>query len=543
MGAVYKARHEKLKRIVALKIITIDPQAVGHYLAHFQAEAEAVARLHHPNIIQIFEVGEHGGRPYLALEFANGGTLTARLQGQPQPVRAAAQMIEILARAVHAAHLRGIAHLDLKPANILLENFAQGEDRYGVATDQHEALRLYGIPKVTDFGLARRMYDDFDPAYYGAVSGTPLYMAPEQIKAEAEEIGPATDVYALGNLLYEMLTGRPPFVSKTTTDVMVQVISNPPPSPRAVRPQVPRDLEAICLKCLEKEPRRRYRSALSLAEDLQQFLDDQPIRARAATIPERLWSWCLRNPVPACLLLTVSILLLVGQWSLILLSDTMVEKTALAGAAQQTEMLRETNKLYTEVAAQAKKAGVELTHRFPDEEKTVMPIPARFTILLGERVEKRADAEDDGSGRKNSFMRLQMYSKYPFRERVDSPPKHRFGIDALNHFEAADNKDEPFYRFERYNGLRALRYATPLIMVQRCLGCHNDKQKYPGLVKTDWKVGDVRGVLEIITPLDESHEQTRRTLFSTYVLLGALAAVVLAASWIGLAVGKRYRRQ
>ena len=136
-----------------------------------------------------------------------------------------------------------------------------------------------------------------------------------------------------------------------------------------------------------------------------------------------------------------------------------------------------------------------------------------------------------------------MYSNYPFRERADSPPKHRFGIDALNHFETAENKDEPFYRFEKYNGLRVLRYATPLIMAQRCLVCHNDKQKYPALAKTNWKVGDVRGVLEIISPLDESLEQTRRTLFGTYLLLGVLAAILLASGWTGLAVGKRYRRQ
>ena len=256
-GRVHKARHEKLKRIVALKIITINPQAAGGcYLGHFQSEAEVVARLHHPNIIQIFEVGEQAGRPYLALEFATGGTLKARLEGQPQPVRAAAQMVEILACAVHAAHLRGIVHLDLKPANILLENFAQGEDRYGVGMDRQEAAQHYGVPKVTDFGVARRMYDDFDPAHYGEVSGTPLYMAPEQIKAQAEEIGPATDVYALGSMLYEMLTGHPPFLSKTTSDVMHQVVYDPPPPPRHARPQIPRDLEAICLKCLEKEPRR-----------------------------------------------------------------------------------------------------------------------------------------------------------------------------------------------------------------------------------------------------------------------------------------------
>jgi adenylate cyclase len=140
-------------------------------------------------------------------------------------------------------------------------------------------------------------------------------------------------------------------------------------------------------------------------------------------------------------------------------------------------------------------------------------------------------------------MRLQMYSNYPFRERVGSPPKHRFGIDALKYFQSIENKDEPFYRFDKYNGLRVLRYATPLIMTQRCLGCHNDKAKYPTLAKTDWKVGDVRGVLEIMSPLDAALEQTRGTLFGTYLLLGVLGAVILAFSWIGLAIGKRYRRQ
>jgi hypothetical protein len=487
-----------------------------------------VARLHHPNIIQIFEVGEQDGRPYLTLEFATGGTLKQRLNGQPQPVRATAQMVEILARAVHAAHLRGVVHLDIKPANILLESFSLGEDRYGVGVDHHEAIQLYGVPKVTDFGLARRMYDDADPAQYGSVNGTPLYMAPEQIMAQVEEIGPATDVYALGNLLYEMLTGQPPFDGDSIEDVMSRVVSDEPVPPRQLRPQLPRDLEAICLRCLEKEPRRRYRSAIALAEDLSLFLDDQPIRARSARIPERLWSWCLRNPVASCLLLTASVLLVVGQWSLVRLSDSMVQQTALEGAAQQTEMVREVNKLYTDVATQAQRAGVEATHRFPDEEKAV---------------EQKADEEDDRPGHGRNFMRLQMYSRYPFRERAGSPPKHRFGIDALNHYETTDRKDEPFYRFDKYNGLNVLRYATPLIMAKRCLVCHNDKQRYPELGKTDWKVGDFRGVLEITCPLDESHEQTRRTLFGTYTLLGGLAVGLLGFSWLGLTIGKRSRRQ
>ena len=257
MGVVYKAKHEKLKRVVALKMIRTDPESDSQYLARFQAEAEAVARLHHPNIVQIFEVGEHDGSTYLALEFVTGGTLKNRLDG-PQPVRAAAQLVQLLARAVHAAHQRGIIHRDLKPANILLQPAPLTENWHAASGDAIDATQVYGVPKVNDFGLAKRIDEDDEPLRYGDIVGTPLYMAPEQARGRIEAIGPAADIYSLGVILYEMLTGRPPFLSGSPVDVLRQVLSEPHVPPRQLRRNLPRDLEAICQRCLEKDPRRRY---------------------------------------------------------------------------------------------------------------------------------------------------------------------------------------------------------------------------------------------------------------------------------------------
>ena len=198
MGVVYKARHEKLKRTVALKMVSIHPRDDSQDLARFQAEAEAVARLHHPNIVQIFEVGDQDGLPYLALEFVTGGTLRNRLEGRPQPIRAAVQLVQQLARAAHAAHQRGIVHLDLKPANILLQPTPPSENWLDATAGAIEANQVYGVPKVSDFGVAKRIDDGDSPSRYAGLVGTPLYMAPEQAKGQAEEIGPAADIYSAG---------------------------------------------------------------------------------------------------------------------------------------------------------------------------------------------------------------------------------------------------------------------------------------------------------------------------------------------------------
>jgi serine/threonine-protein kinase len=291
MGIVYKARHLALKRTVALKMVLAGGHADPQQLARFRAEAEAVARLQHPHIVQIHEVGTHDGLPFCALEFVEGGTLAQKLKERPLPPREAARLVETLAGAMHLAHSRNVVHRDLKPANLL--------------------LTADGVPKVSDFGLARQLDAD-GLTHSGAVMGTPSYLAPEQASGLAHTAGPAADVYALGAILYECLTGRPPFKGATLWDTLEQVRSQEPVPPSRLQPQVPPDLETICLKCLSKQPEKRYGSALELADDLDRFGRGEPVAARPVGTAERLVKWVRRRPAVAGLLAAVLLLAIVG---------------------------------------------------------------------------------------------------------------------------------------------------------------------------------------------------------------------------------------
>jgi tetratricopeptide (TPR) repeat protein len=301
MGVVYKARQISLNRVVALKMIRAGAHASPELLARFHIEAEALASLQHPNIVQVYEVGEHEGCPYMAMEFLDGGSLDSQLAGRPQPPRAAADLVATLARAMHCAHARGIVHRDLKPANILLA--ASREPPASVARALGGGSRLNdATPKITDFGLAKRLAEGKGQTSTGAILGTPSYMAPEQAWGRVHDIGPATDVYALGAILYEMLTGQPPFRGDSGMETLKRVISEEAPAPSRLCPKLPRDLETICLKCLEKEPARRYATAADLADDLRRFLDGEPLAARPAGLGERAWKWARRRPAWATLL-------------------------------------------------------------------------------------------------------------------------------------------------------------------------------------------------------------------------------------------------
>lgn len=277
MGVVYRARHERLNRIVAIKMLLAGGYAGDRELERFKREAEAIAAICHPNIVQVFDAGECDGHPYFVMELVEGGTLAQRLDGQPRPARESVATVMTLARAVHAAHRGGVMHRDLKPANIL------------VASD--------GTLKIADFGLARRLgQPEHAPTLAGAHMGTPSYMAPEQAAGEATGFCPLIDIYALGAILYELLTGRPPFRGESTAATLRQVIGDDPIPPMRLSPTVPRDVQTICLKCLQKDPSRRYASALDLGDDLDRFLRGEAIRARPVGPFERAVKWSRRRP-------------------------------------------------------------------------------------------------------------------------------------------------------------------------------------------------------------------------------------------------------
>ncbi|MBM3982005.1 MAG: hypothetical protein FJ304_17375 [Planctomycetes bacterium] len=330
MGVVYKARQRNLNRLVALKVILGGPLASTEDKARFHVEAEAAARLHHPNIVQVYDVGEYAGFSFMALELIEGQTLRQWQNGAPVDPKQAARLVSALARAIHHAHEQGIVHRDIKPANVLLAPVAAAHPELGApasaalptqpverpvsrastasrasAATSAGSAPLAFTPKITDFGLAKALENGHDLTITGVACGTPNYMAPEQVRGTA--LSPAVDVYGLGAVLYELLTGRPPFVGTDAPALMNLILKAEPPGVRKLAPGVPRDLAVIVAKCLEKDAPRRYPTARDAADDLDRFLAGKPITARPVGAPERALRWVKRNPIPAAFLLLTTI--------------------------------------------------------------------------------------------------------------------------------------------------------------------------------------------------------------------------------------------
>lgn len=292
MGIVYRARQRSLNRLVALKLIRSGEWAGAEELSRFRREAEAAAALEHPAIVPVYEVGEDQGFVYFSMGLVEGGSLAERVNESALPERQAAEYVELIARGVAYAHLQGVIHRDLKPANILLDKQNQ--------------------PKITDFGLAKRLQDDKELTTTGQVLGTPAYMPPEQARGDLSQIGPASDIYSLGAILYRLLAGRAPFQAASLVDTLHDVISAEPVPPRKLVPNLAADLETICLKCLEKHPEKRYATATALSDDLQRWRNGEPIHARRSSTAERAWKWARRNPVVATLSGSLVLALLIG---------------------------------------------------------------------------------------------------------------------------------------------------------------------------------------------------------------------------------------